>query len=216
MPTAETPAGLSPTVMAVYERILREVLSGERRAGSVVRDAVIARELGVSRTPVREALQMLRGIGVIEVLPSRFTRVAVLGLEDVARAGAVSLALYARVVEEVAAGGGPVPIAELDAEQAAARASVDEPRTFFAHCFRLGDLVIGLSENPHLRRALDAVDHALHLALISNADGVDLERVLDGQQRIIDGLRGGDPVLARDGVDSLRGLGGGLRLPSTR
>jgi len=213
---AEAASGVSPTVLGVYERILGEILSGERHAGSVVRDADIARELGVSRTPVREALQMLRGVGVIEVLPSRFTRVAELDLGDVERTGLVSLTLYGLVIQEVAASGRPVPLAALEAEQAAAAASIGSPTEFFTHCFRLHDLIVELSENAALRRAIDAVVHTLRLALLTNATAIDLANVLAGQQGILDGLREQDPELGHLGLQALRGLRDRLPLPSTR
>lgn len=211
---AETLTGLSPTVVGVYDRILVEILDGTRKAGSVVRDQDIAEEFGVSRTPVREALQLLRTVGVVEVLPSRFTRIAVLDVRDVESAGSVSLLLYGLVIQEIASGGGQVPLEEIESEQAAARATIGDPSAFFAHCFRLHDLVVQLSSNAHLRRSIDAVVHALRLALLTNAAAIDLENVLAGQQGIIDGLREHDPGLAHEGLQTLRGLGERLPLPS--
>jgi len=211
---AEPAIGLSTIVLGVYDRILAEILDGTRKAGSTVRDQDVAEEFGVSRTPVREALQLLRMVGLVEVLPSRFTRIAVLGVEDVEQAGSVSLLLYGLVIQEVAAGDAPVPLEEIEAEQAAARAAIDKPSEFFAHCFRLHDLVVQLSPNEHLLRAIDAVVHALRLALITNASAISFEHVLAGQQGIIDGLREHNPGLAHHGIETLRGLGDHLPLPS--
>jgi len=211
---AEADGGLSPTVSAVYERILREILSGTRKAGSIVRDLDIATELGVSRTPVREALQMLRGIGVVEVLPSRFTRIAVLGVQDLEQAGRVSLDLYRLVIEEVAASEEPVPLDEILATQEACAAAIGDPKRFFEHSFRLHDLIVGLSRNAHLQRAIEGVAKALHLALLSNLEVVDLQHVLAGQQAIIEGLRGRERTTGRGGVEPLRGIRDRLPLPS--
>jgi len=47
------------------------VLSGEIPTGTRLRQEVIAREFGVSRTPVREALRQLHAIGIAEVKPNR-------------------------------------------------------------------------------------------------------------------------------------------------
>lgn len=210
-------AGLSPTVTAVFDRILADVLGGRRRPGSIVRDADIARELGVSRTPVREALQLLRSAGVVEVLPSRFTRIAVLDATDIERASAVSLALYGLVVEEIAASQVEIPFDLLEGEQEAAAGLLDRPSAFFVHAFRLHDRIVQLSRNEHLLRSIDAVVHALRLAIVSNADGADaadLARVLDAQHRIIDGLRRHDPRAASEGVAALRQLERTLQVPS--
>lgn len=59
----------------VYERVGAAILDGRLPEGSRLRDVDIARALEVSRTPVREALQRLARIGLVEVVASRFTRV---------------------------------------------------------------------------------------------------------------------------------------------
>lgn len=60
---------------AVYERIGAAILDGRLPDGARLRDSEIAAALHVSRTPVREALQRLVRIGLVEVVASRFTRV---------------------------------------------------------------------------------------------------------------------------------------------
>jgi len=60
---------------AVYDRLGAAILEGELPGGSRVRDAEVAAQLGVSRMPVREALQRLQRIGLVEMSPGRYTRV---------------------------------------------------------------------------------------------------------------------------------------------
>lgn len=59
----------------VVERLVRAIGDGEFRQGSRIRDADLAESLQVSRMPIREALQRLEQIGLIETAASRFTRV---------------------------------------------------------------------------------------------------------------------------------------------
>ena len=59
----------------VAERIANAIIDGSLPAGSRVRDQDLAEQLGVSRMPVREALQRLQRIGLIETAASRYTRV---------------------------------------------------------------------------------------------------------------------------------------------
>jgi len=59
----------------VYQRILSQVQRGDLPAGSRVRDVALAAELGVSRTPVREALLRLVGDGVLDTALGRGFRV---------------------------------------------------------------------------------------------------------------------------------------------
>lgn len=59
----------------VYERIGAAILDGRLAPGERLRDAELAAQLRVSRTPVREAIQRLARIGLVEIAASRFTRV---------------------------------------------------------------------------------------------------------------------------------------------
>lgn len=55
---------------------LRElILGGSLRPGSIISQVELARALGVSRTPLREALRMLQEEGLIEAEPNRRARV---------------------------------------------------------------------------------------------------------------------------------------------
>ncbi|MBD3941130.1 GntR family transcriptional regulator [Microbacterium sp. NEAU-LLC] len=60
----------------VYTRLGEAILDGRLAPGERVRDQELAEWLGVSRTPVREALQRLERVGLVEVSPHRYTRVS--------------------------------------------------------------------------------------------------------------------------------------------
>jgi DNA-binding GntR family transcriptional regulator len=59
----------------VYGLLRRAIISGELPPGLRVRDQDLAQRLGVSRTPVREALQRLEDEGLVETRPGSLTRV---------------------------------------------------------------------------------------------------------------------------------------------
>lgn len=59
----------------VADRLRREILQGAIEPGSWVRMQAVADRLGVSVQPVREALQLLEGEGLVEILPNRGARV---------------------------------------------------------------------------------------------------------------------------------------------
>lgn len=60
----------------VFQHLSRAIIDGELEPGERIRDADLAEKLEVSRMPVREALQRLERIGLVEMMPSRYTRVA--------------------------------------------------------------------------------------------------------------------------------------------
>jgi len=61
----------------VYRAIGEAILEGRLLPGEHLRDHELAKSLGVSRTPVREALQRLERTGLVEVAPNRYTRVSI-------------------------------------------------------------------------------------------------------------------------------------------
>ena len=68
----------------VFQRLGRQIAEGHLSPGDSVNDNAIAAAMGVSRTPVREALQRLERIGMIVLAPSRYTRVTPLADEQIA------------------------------------------------------------------------------------------------------------------------------------
>ena len=66
-PPRESNALVDETAAAIRARIM----SGEIPIGAQLRQADLAAALGVSRTPIREALRQLQAGGLIEVLPRR-------------------------------------------------------------------------------------------------------------------------------------------------
>lgn len=67
----------------VYETLLRRIESGELKPGEQVKDDDLATAMGVSRTPVREAMNRLQDDGLLETAAGRWTRVAQISADDV-------------------------------------------------------------------------------------------------------------------------------------
>src|SRR4051794_31635876 len=61
----------------IYTMLGQAIRDGRLTPGQRLRDIELATALGVSRTPVREALQRLARIGLVEVSANRYTRVSV-------------------------------------------------------------------------------------------------------------------------------------------
>ncbi|MEU9892797.1 GntR family transcriptional regulator [Streptomyces phaeochromogenes] len=72
LPDADSPAGKGKALVDDTAAAIRaRILSGEIPIGAQLRQVELAEMLGVSRTPVREALRQLQAGGLIEVLPNR-------------------------------------------------------------------------------------------------------------------------------------------------
>jgi DNA-binding GntR family transcriptional regulator len=66
-----------------YDAVRHSIVSGEFAAGAWLREPVVATSLGLSRTPVREALRMLAAEGVVELVHNRGARVATWTASDI-------------------------------------------------------------------------------------------------------------------------------------
>lgn len=67
----------------IRAEVLRMLESGELSRTEFIREATLAAELNVSRTPLREALMMLEGEGILESEPGRGFRPVVVGPEAI-------------------------------------------------------------------------------------------------------------------------------------
>jgi DNA-binding GntR family transcriptional regulator len=80
---------------AVKERLLEGILDGTYPPGSRIVETRVARELGTSQAPVREALRDLEALGVVEISPFRGARVRRPSLDELLEAYVVRAELEA-------------------------------------------------------------------------------------------------------------------------
>lgn len=141
-----------------YDHIRDRILAGDLPAGTVISEAALARELGVSRTPVGEALRELSGAGMVEQVPRYGTIV-----RSITRREIVELYELREALEAYAAG------------LAAQRATADDLDRMQKLCDRLESFLVEMRElgqenleSQSLREYL-AADMAFHTLVIHAA-----------------------------------------------
>lgn len=72
----------SPLQAQAYENLKEQILSGKLDASTLYSETRLAAEMGISRTPMREALQCLSQDGYITVIPSKGFMIRQLTEED--------------------------------------------------------------------------------------------------------------------------------------
>lgn len=183
---------------------LRElILLGRFAAGARLGEAELADRLGVSRTPVREALAQLAAEGFVDLSPHRGAKVrtwTAAELEDifdlrtslepritafaVPHAGPGDVTELARLAEEMSRIGSPGPNQDLDA-------LVPLNREFHG-------ALVALADNPALANALSNAVHApVVLRNFHTYDNASLRRSLAHHLEIVDAVRAGDPEWAQ-------------------
>ncbi len=67
----------------VFHRLREDILSGKYKEGDELKEVAIGEELGVSRTPVREAFRQLELEGLIQIIPNKGAYVTGITEKDV-------------------------------------------------------------------------------------------------------------------------------------
>ncbi|MCR4579465.1 MAG: GntR family transcriptional regulator [Treponema sp.] len=81
-------------------RVIREnIINLELKPGTMISEQDIADELGLSRTPVHEALQELAQTKIIEILPQRGSRISLIDMNLVEEAVFIRSTLEAAIIE---------------------------------------------------------------------------------------------------------------------
>ena len=166
----------------VYHRIRDAIVDGSLEPGEQLRDTELASWLGVSRTPVREALLRLAEAGLVVAQPGRSTIVSALDLRDVRDARDVVAAMHELAVRESV---GSFTQADLDA--------MGEANARFRSAIEQGDVEGALRADDEF--------HGIPVAVASNrAVAAVLDQftpVLRRAERLRFSSRGGSASLAR-------------------
>ena len=67
----------------VFQRIREDILEGNYKVGEELKEQLIGEQMGVSRTPVREALRQLELEGLVEIISNKGAFVVGFSLEDI-------------------------------------------------------------------------------------------------------------------------------------
>ena len=84
----------------IFDVLHEKIISGKYKPGDWLRQDDIATQLGVSMTPVREALDLLVSAGLAERVPYRGVQVRAMSTKDVVEAYGLRLVLEAVIAQE--------------------------------------------------------------------------------------------------------------------
>ena len=187
----------------VAARIREEVMAGDLRPGEFIRLEAVAQRYGVSVTPVREALLLLRGEDVVRLLPRRGFVVAPLSRVDVddlfelqARlAGELAARAVKRVTKEDL-----VTLGEVNRQLQEAVRVQDAERIEFLefHFHRTLNLIADSRKLANvLRSAAQYLPRRFYTADAHWRHAVDSDH-----KRLLAALRAGDPEKARAAIEA--------------
>lgn len=181
----------------VADHLHGRIRDGALRSGSVLRETELAAELGVSRTPVREALRLLAADGLVEVRANRSAVVRSLPPDQLRHLFQVREALETLAVELAVPRLGP---ADFERLEALSRAADDPARRSAARRFDvdLHRTIARGSGNPLLAAQIERLHELVELVRDQVGDRYSALALAQRQHRkILDALRRRDVPGAR-------------------
>lgn len=159
----------------VTERLRDTIVNGDLAPGSQLSEAELASRFGVSRGPVREALQRLIQEGLVRAEPHRGVFVPVLNEDDVRDIYLARDALESAAVKQIIASDGSVEAAdELDkvVELMAAAEAADDWPSVGTHDLEFHSALVAASGSERLQRMFSTVisETRLCLGVLTAAD----------------------------------------------
>src|SRR5947208_7313129 len=199
MAVAEAVATRSQSEEA-YTRILDRIVSLEMPPGSVVNEARLREELGIGRTPIREALQRLARENFVRSIPHRGTFVTDVNITDLARITEVRVVLEshaARLAAEKLSAADREAIEEL---LALVRGSyVTAPRDLMHLDQRIHRTVYRAARNPFLEATLERYFNlSLRLWYLGLDRALRLREAVDEHIELLQALLAGNGDRAED------------------
>jgi DNA-binding GntR family transcriptional regulator len=182
----------------VKDRILRWILEGELAPGSRIVETRVARQLGTSQAPVREALRDLATLGFVEIRPYQGSRVRQPSAAELREAISVRGELEAMAGRLAAERITPGILRQLETlygkmGDAAARGDTHEQAL---HNTRFHRIIVQAAGNRALERAWGVLEPFGRTYVTASMPGVDLRWLGERHREIIDALRDRDPERA--------------------
>jgi DNA-binding GntR family transcriptional regulator len=177
----------------VYKHVREQLLSGEIKPGERLIEARIAADIGVSRTPVREALHSLELEGIIESIPRVGYTVSPTSIDEISEICEIRVYLEGLAAKWAMERSLNTLISQLEkniveSEEYASRGNV---RLFVEHDARFHEIIAKMSGSRRLLELTQLLRrHMLRYYMNSKPDNV--FRAIKGHKDIFEGFKRGD------------------------
>jgi DNA-binding GntR family transcriptional regulator len=179
------------------ERLRELITEGDLAPGTRLNERALGERLGISRTPLREALRLLMAEGLVQLVPNRGAQVVRLSRTDIRESFEVLGGLEALSGELACRHVTPAEVAEIKAltfEMLACHARGDLP-TYYRINRAIHDAINRAARNGLLTATYERLNRRIqNLRFRSNFDRDKWTRAADDHRRMIDALE------ARDGT----------------
>ena len=206
----------------IFDVLHERIIAGKASPGEWLRQDDIATQLGVSMTPVREALDLLVSVGLAERVPYRGVRVPQPSADEIAEAYAMRLLLEAAGARAAALKREQTQVDELKRILSRMKGllSLDDMSMLRQLSRQFHQSVVSIGGNSTLDRLYEMVmnafpDWMLYEYLFRHADLLEGSLADEYQEHmsLVEAIEAGDADLAeRQAIAHIRGLGEDLEL----
>ena len=187
----------------VYNQLRQRIITMTMLPGDRVTERLIAEELGISRTPVHEAVQRLAEEGLIEIIPRSGTFVARIPLDVLEEAMLVRTALELAIIVKAAERATPPGVERLRRilETQTACIQVNDKKGFHQTDEEFHAALVDLSGFtgiwPMILQAKTQIDRYRQLTLPVQGR---MHGVLEEHQQVFAAIAAGDPIMAQQAM----------------
>lgn len=193
-------AAISRSVLSdqVKDRLLQAILDGRYPPGARIVETRVARELGTSQAPVREALRDLEALGVVEATAFRGARVRRPSADELLEAFAIRTELESLGVRLAIPRLAERHLKELGVliTQMQRAADLGDPYAEATADASFHGRIVELAGNATLERVWRTLEPFSRTYITIVAPGADRRRIADLHLPILDALRRRDPDVA--------------------
>lgn len=183
----------------VFEALKLAIVQLQLRPGNLLSEAEVAKQLGVSRQPVREAFIKLAEVGLVEVRPQRGTFVVLISRRDVENARFIRAAIEVAVLRKACLEASEEDITQLRdiiKRQREASAAGD-----LAHFLKLDEMLHqGIAKSvdcEHAWRVLESLKAQMdRVRYLSLSLATPIDTLINQHEKIVDAIAAHDPDAA--------------------
>lgn len=184
----------------IFEELREDIMSCDLQPGEELREVALAKKYGVSKSPIRDALQRLEFEGLVEIAPRQGHRIAPISIKDAIDILELREVLETAAVRKIATDADPIDLVALDEFR---KADLSSLREFARYNRNFHSKINALSGNARQADVMQSLmDNYERLCIVSlssrRQEAQEMHAALDDHNKIIDALQ------ARDGRAAAR------------
>ncbi|NLL66950.1 MAG: GntR family transcriptional regulator [Clostridiaceae bacterium] len=176
----------------IFETLRKAIVSGDIKPGERLMEVSLAEQMGVSRTPVREAIRRLEAEGLVTMIPRKGTHVSELSVKDIMDVLEVRTVLDKLATDLAAKRIQPAQLKNLETvhKQYISCVEKDNMEGAIKKDVEFHDIIYSASGNPRLVAVAASLrEHIYRFRVIYMSDNLIAENVLNEHEEILEALR---------------------------